>query len=141
MSLTVQEMETVNNNVHHVMHTALESQERNEQLFAQLSSLRSQLLASFPEQLTCGGSLPRPSRLRHGNPRQRRHRLDSELLCEIDDPALNEVAPPSDVAVEGVAALSDITVEKVGPPSNVTLENVMSKPEVSGVEPRPAGDG
>ena len=134
-------METVNNNVHHVMHTALESQERNEQLFGQLSSLRSQLLASFPDQLICGGSLPRPSRIRHGYARHSRRRLDSERLCEIDDPALNEVAPPSHVPVESVAAPSDITVERVVPPSNVTIENVTPKPDVSEVESRLAGDG
>lgn len=96
------EMETVNNNVHHVMHTALESQERNEQLFAQLAGLRGQLLASFPDQLA-GGSLPRLARQRHSGSRHRRDRLDSERLCEIDDPALDEVALPLSAAVEMVA--------------------------------------
>ena len=104
-------METVNNNVHHVMHTALESQERNEQLFAQLAGLRSQLLASFPDQLTCGGSLPRAARHRHCGSRRRRDRLDSEQLCEIDDPALDEVAPPASVTLEKVAPPSDVVAE------------------------------
>ncbi|XP_043192509.1 uncharacterized protein LOC122365400 [Amphibalanus amphitrite] len=127
------EMETVNNNVHHVMHTALESQERNEQLFAQLSSLRSQLLASFPEQLTSGGSLPRPSRHshRHGDSRRRRERLDSELLCEIDDPALDEVAPPVSAAIEKTAPPALDAKEKVAPPASVAMEKVAPQAPVS----------
>jgi len=80
------EMDTVNNNMHHVMHQALEYQQQNEHLFSQLADMRNQLLAAFPAQLR-QRSPPRPARVTA----RRRSRLVSEHLCEIDDLSSDEL--------------------------------------------------
>ncbi|XP_037082722.1 uncharacterized protein LOC119103328 [Pollicipes pollicipes] len=95
------EMDTVNNNVHHVMHKALEYQEQNERMSAQLEEMRAELLAAFPERLL---GMPRSATTRtpprsQARSRSRRDRHDSEQLCEIDDLVVEPATePPGDGA-------------------------------------------
>lgn len=124
-------MDTVNNNVHHVMHEALEYQRQNEQLFNQLSEMRNQLMAAFPDQLAAvtlqhptRGSL---TRSRH----RRRQRQESERLCELDDEPL--VSEEEGTAVEASpVSLESVTVNATEQTASVRASPPAEHSEASG---------